>query len=1407
MEFLTELTEVSEKRDALVECYQELNDRSRLLVQLASVIYEPVPRSTLMSCMARIGAKDDRGQSFTTTTFNDQVLRPVIDQGLLETGMQGVQCEFLIQEIATRDAVQEKQFKALVDATYHYLPVTTRYSGGIRYFNNERRFIREVRIVIHRQDPPEALLKLFQEYAAYGTVARNQLLTPASVLADLANNPFDEAWIRSLPEEWYGWVVRESLENSVLYFTDGEEGMGLLRHDCSQPDVEDEWLDLYARMSLLQGDLEEAQNTIEDCEIAPELRGYPLKGAIAFLKGQTTEAIVQYRACLTVLRKLENKRKIFFPDDLGLFFILALLQEGSHESFKEALEFCTLARKQKNHLSNAYEFLEIFLQFKQGALSNKTALFNAMLYTPDTSWESLILSLCMYWADVEQARSRIVLPLSSLFNLTRSSGLLWFAMEIAELLAQVDDNPDWEKAVAILREGSQYQPIAPILTAQESWELSLAALANLNTNRSSTDLSKTQTTRLIWTLTGLDARSLVPREQSRNAKGGWNKGRPIALKRLQSTSTEFPYLTPQDLQVCGHLTNDYAHGRYNYYGKVEYFFDDRVFSALVGHPHVYWESNPGIAIEVVKASPVLRVIKKKGGKLILQFEPKLPSGKEMVVTKETPTRIKVIEITPEHRRISELLGSANKLEVPESAKDQVLAAIGAVSGLVTVHSDIGGDLVDVAEVEALMTPHVHLLPSGAGLRMMVLASPFGSAGTYYRPGSGGETVIAEVAGQRLQTTRNLKEEKRLAKAIVNDCPALLGWEETNGEWVVETPEASLELLLELQALGDRAIVEWPQGEKMRISQTASLANFHIKLKTQNEWFNVNGELRLPDGSVVEMQTLLRLLDTSTGRFVSLGEGQFLALTQEFRRRLEELRAYSDSTAKGRRFNKLAAAAMEDWIDEVGSLESDKAWKEQIATIKSLRDYQPELPKTLQADLRDYQVEGFTWMARLSKWGVGACLADDMGLGKTLQTLAVMLTRAANGPILAIAPTSVCMNWMSEAQRFAPTLNPIQFGSGKRQVMLDELKPFDLIVCSYGLLQQEEVAEMLAKVDWQMIVLDEAQSIKNFATKRSQAAMNLKGNFKLLTTGTPIENHLGELWNLFRFINPGLLGSLDQFNQNYANAIERGQDKKARDRLRKLIQPFILRRTKNQVLQELPSRTEITLQVELSQQEMVFYEALRREAIAKLEESDAMAGQKHLQVLAEIMRLRRACCNTQLVKPEIALPSAKLQMFGEVLTELLDNNHKALVFSQFVDHLGFIRDYLEANQIAYQYLDGSTPIKDRKKRVDAFQSGEGDVFLISLKAGGTGLNLTAADYVIHMDPWWNPAVEDQASDRAHRMGQKRPVTIYRIVAKNTIEEKIVQLHQQKRDLADSLLEGTELSSKMSTDDLINLIQER
>jgi SNF2 family DNA or RNA helicase len=316
-------------------------------------------------------------------------------------------------------------------------------------------------------------------------------------------------------------------------------------------------------------------------------------------------------------------------------------------------------------------------------------------------------------------------------------------------------------------------------------------------------------------------------------------------------------------------------------------------------------------------------------------------------------------------------------------------------------------------------------------------------------------------------------------------------------------------------------------------------------------------------------------------------------------------------------------------------------------------------------------------------------------------------------------------------------------------------------------------------------------------------MQLKAAFRIVLTGTPVQNHLGEVWNLFNFTNPGLLGSLQHFTDTFIKP----DDEKTRKYLKKLITPFILRRTKSAVLDELPPKTEIVKKIQLSGEEMAFYEALRRQALENLSGNDTHPGAKHIQVLAEITKLRQASCNPLLIDKDIRIPSSKLTTFLEIVNELKENKHRALVFSQFVSHLSIVRKALDEQGVVYQYLDGSSPLSEREKSVRKFQSGEGDLFLISLKAGGLGLNLTAADFVIHLDPWWNPAIEDQASDRAHRIGQTRPVTIYRLVAENTIEEKIIQLHNTKRDLAESLLEGSDQSARLSVNELIALIKER
>ena len=1399
----------------LTTSYRNLSSSERQMIQVFAIAYEPVNRSLFFDCLLQMGLKDKGNQHFTAVSLKGYVDRFLQLNLLTQERSQNPQCNSFLVNIAVRDAIQAGRFEQIVSAIEVKIPVPS-YRSDSRSFTSESQFIREVRIGIYRQDI-KFVGKQFDDFYRYGY--SQQKITLESILYQVCNNPFDADWFQTLNVEFYEIALVTILTNGMLKLNPTDEALALLQKSFQEeslaPNQEnqenrctDSLLMVLMEQSILRGDLQVALSAYDRLSSDYKDAGGSLLAWLHFIKGDRELAIAQFRQSLKVIKKVTGKRQVFFSGESGLFFILALIQEGSVESMREAEGYTAIMAKQTNHwLQVTYSRLQKVLKFQLGDIPQKNLLSGEYIndHTQNHCLEAFFSSLCLYWINPEKARIELSRILEPLLKQSVKAGYHWLSMETAELLGDIAPNSIHKKHAKKLRQGNQIPTIINLIRPQETWELSLNALLNLS--KAPQDQAKSGTSspqRLVWFVTfAKGVCTLQPREQKINAKGVWSAGRNIAIKRLKESIHEFPYMTSQDLIVCSHIQ---AYSYHGYYGQSQFEFDEDTICALIGHPLVFWEDSPTIRVDIAKGEPELLVKAGKGDRLFLEFSPQLKDEQNFVVTKESPTRLKVTQVNDSHRRITEIIGRKNHLEIPIEAKEKVLAAIHSISSIVTVHSDIGGGFSNAEEVPSDSKPHVHILPAGNGLKVAVLSRPFANAGAYYRPGTGGATVLAEIDGKRLQATRNLKEEKALANAAIADCPTFGNYEAHENEWTIDDPEFCLELLLELQALGDRIVLEWPEGEKMKISHRADFGNFRMSINQSRDWFATEGELRLGDDQVIDMQHLLELLDKTPSRFIPLGDGQFIALTQQFRNRLDEFRRLSEKHGKGTKFHPLAALALEDFVDEIDDLKADKHWKAHVKKIKEMRNFVPQLPSTLQAELRDYQIEGFEWLARLAHWGVGACLADDMGLGKTLQSLALMLTRAPHGATLIVAPTSVCMNWIGEAAKFAPTLNVIVFGSGDRQKVLDNLQPFDMVICSYGLLQQEEAGGMLAKVEWQTVVLDEAQAIKNTATKRSQAAMNLQSSFKLITTGTPIENHLGELWNLFRFINPGLLGSLDSFNINYANPIERSQDKVARDQLKKLIQPFILRRTKNQVLQELPSRTEVTLQVELSKEELAFYEALRREAIAKLTNNEGNAGQKHLQVLAEIMKLRRACCNTKLVRPDIPLPSSKLQLFGEVVNELLDNKHKALVFSQFVDHLHIIRDYLDTNKISYQYLDGSTPAKDRKKRVDAFQAGEGDVFLISLKAGGTGLNLTAADYVIHMDPWWNPAVEDQASDRAHRIGQKRPVTIYRLVAKGTIEEKIVDLHYQKRDLADSLLEGTDMSGKVTTDALLQLINE-
>jgi superfamily II DNA or RNA helicase len=1017
--------------------------------------------------------------------------------------------------------------------------------------------------------------------------------------------------------------------------------------------------------------------------------------------------------------------------------------------------------------------------------------------------DMFFIHLFFFWRGGKTIGNDILL-LRQARDKAQDNGYTWLAAEFSALLAALgEDESTNRETAARLHASCNTRSCVDIVRLQPQWEKTLNALLHLNQPGKERKAGKIAEQRMIW-LFGFDEKyhfcHIAPRLQKLTAKGAWTNGRPMALKTLYRGYHDMPGLTNQDRQVCQAIKEEYFRSGWGH-GQTEYTLNsDQALPAMVGHPLLFLEDTPEVNVELVLAEPELHIRKEKSG-LKLTVTPSVTNetGKLLVI-KDTPTRYKIFQFRPEHRQLIDLLGKG--MAIPESGEGLVRRAVDALSPLITVHSDLEG-ANKASSVKADSRPHAHILPYRDGISLEFLIKPIGTGNSSFTPGKGSKNVMAVMDGKSLQAVRDLAEEKQRLALIIEACPTLNRLEAADNQWQVDDPEDSLELLLELKECGDDLVMEWPQGEKMTVRRQVGAGNFSLRIGKDRDWFKATGALTVDDELALDLRRLLEMLGRSTGRFIPLDDGTFLAITRSLHKRLAELQAYSDGHGQGVRFAPLAALALEDLTRDAGQLQSDKAWKEHCKRLAE--PVTPPVPSTLRAQLRDYQATGFRWLARLSSWGVGACLADDMGLGKTVQALAAILLRASLGPTLVVAPLSVTSNWQEEAGRFAPTLNVIVFGPGDRKQVIEDLQPFDLLVVSYGLLPLE--AELLASASWQTVVLDEAQAIKNMQTKRSRAAMGLRAECRIITTGTPLENHLGELWTLFNFLNPGLLGSFKKFNEKFAVPIERDQDKEARNHLRKLISPLILRRLKSDVLQELPAKTEITLEVEMSPEEQLLYEAQRQKALATINaHKDEDAGPQHLRILAELMKLRRLCCNPRLILPNSGIASSKLRVFIDTLHELLDNNHKALVFSQFVDHLGIIRHFLDEEKISYQYLDGSTPIKERKERIKSFQNGSGDVFLISLKAGGAGLNLTAADYVIHMDPWWNPAVEDQASDRVHRIGQERPVTVYRLVMKDTIEQQIVNLHKQKRDLADSLLEGTDAAGKISATELLALLHE-
>jgi len=478
----------------------------------------------------------------------------------------------------------------------------------------------------------------------------------------------------------------------------------------------------------------------------------------------------------------------------------------------------------------------------------------------------------------------------------------------------------------------------------------------------------------------------------------------------------------------------------------------------------------------------------------------------------------------------------------------------------------------------------------------------------------------------------------------------------------------------------------------------------------------------------------------------------------------------------------------------------KAERERLAGFQGIEATEPS--ENFKGELRAYQKLGVGWLRFLDQMGWGGCLADDMGLGKTVQTLALLQLlkeQGREGTTLIVTPKSLIFNWLREVKRFTPNLTALSYTGVKRSKYTDKLDEYDVVFSTYGTVRRD--IEKLAKKDFFYVILDEGQAIKNPESQNARAAMLLSGERKLILSGTPIENHLGELWSLYNFLNPGMLGSATAFKNRFGSGRE--LDSASIKMLRRTLRPFILRRKKEEVATDLPEKIEETIVCEMEAEQKKIYsrvkEKARNSVLAKVRESGVARSKLH--ILEALLRMRQAACHPGLIDDDHEdMASGKFQVLLSMLDEVEDEGHKVLIFSQFTSLLALLRKELDSKDKVYEYLDGQTT--NREGRVDRFQNDPNvKFFLISLKAGGVGLNLTAADYVFILDPWWNPAVEAQAIDRAHRIGQNKKVFAYRFVAADSIEERIAGLQEATRKRADSIVAGSDsLMRDMTRDDL-------
>ncbi len=804
---------------------------------------------------------------------------------------------------------------------------------------------------------------------------------------------------------------------------------------------------------------------------------------------------------------------------------------------------------------------------------------------------------------------------------------------------------------------------------------------------------------------------------------------------------------------------------------------------LVGDAPCAWDAGPSWRVRLRIEGDALRGSLQRGGERMELSAPELLLEAGFLIAGGKASRF---DFSGDYRWIVALRHSGS-LKVPRKDVDAFLEEAYALPGAIDI------DLPQpMRRIVVKPTPVVRILPDkrgldGAGDRRLIASVAFDYGGVEVRDARGQVLRLKD----RVVMPRDRAAEAAVAQVLeeldFRRPPGFRDDEEVDFELHVDRLPGTV---AELTARGWRVEAE---GAAYRPA-----GKFEIAVTSGIDWFDLDGGVRY-GGELVAFPRLLHALERGQN-FVKLGDGSRGLLPEDWLSRQGLVLGTGAVEGSKLRFRPGQALLLDALLAAEPGASADAAFKkvrEELARFEGVKAVEP--PKGFTGELRPYQKVGLGWMQFLDKFSLGGCLADDMGLGKTVQALALLETRreAKAGPSLVVVPRSLVFNWKAEAAKFAPALRVVEHsGAGRRK---EPSFDADVVLTTYGTLRQD--APFLREAPFDYVILDEAQSIKNASSATAKAARLLKGRRRLAMSGTPIENHIGELWSLMEFLNPGVLGSAGVFPR----ATGKELDEEAAKLLSRALRPFILRRTKEQVAPELPKKVEQTISCELDAAERRRYDELRAHyQKSLLEGSSASWSRKKFHVLEALLRLRQAACHPGLIDKKLAgETSSKLDVLLERVREVVEEGHKALVFSQFTSFLAIVKEHLDREKIVYEYLDGST--RDRQARVERFQSdAKCPLFLISLKAGGLGLNLTAAEYVFLLDPWWNPAVEAQAIDRTHRIGQEKRVFAFRIVARGTVEEKVLELQKSKRDLADAIIQADRSFLRDMTRDDLSLL---